>query len=315
MQADAFKIHKTTRFIKSIPYHLYTIWVLTYANIAQFIIPEVIFGICGALSGSAITTNSSPNLVAIVCRWPKALIWMWTNTILFDLSNQRQPDSIREDSLNKSWRPIPAGRLTAQQARRFELYAVPVVFCLSSILGATQETPIMYLLLWLYNDLGGSEEHYLVRNLLNAIGYVWCSFGIIKVVGDGHGLNTAGYIWSGMLCCLITTTMHIQDLRDQEGDRLVERSTAPLLLGDRVARWSIIVGLLAWSILCPAYWGLDIRYYCAPLCSAGVVVYRLLRMQNPKADDLSYKLWGIWLSSIYVLPLCYDHSIFWQLPC
>ncbi|MCJ1459668.1 hypothetical protein MMC28_010047 [Mycoblastus sanguinarius] len=171
MMDENHQIHKTTRFIKSIPYHLYTIWVLTYANIAQFIIPEVIFGICGALSGSAITTNSSPNLVAIVCRWPKALIWMWTNTILFDLSNQRQPDSIREDSLNKSWRPIPAGRLTAQQARRFELYAVPVVFCLSSILGATQETPIMYLLLWLYNDLGGSEEHYLVRNLLNAIGH------------------------------------------------------------------------------------------------------------------------------------------------
>ena len=168
----------------------------------------------------------------------------------------------------------------------------------------------MYLILWMYNDLGGFDEHYLVRNFLDGIGYVWCSFGIIKVVGDGHGLNDVGYVWSAILCGLITTTMHIQDLLDQEGDRLINRSTAPLLLGDGVARWSIVVALFRWSIFCPAYWGLGLWYNCAPLFSAVVVCYRLLSMRDPKADDLSYKLWGIWLSFMYVLPLCYNHSVF-----
>ena len=92
----------------------------------------------------------------------------------------------------------------------------------------------MYLILWMYNGLGGFDEYYLVRNFLDGIGYVWCSFGIIKVMGDGHGLNDVGYVgyvWSAILCGLITTTMHIQDLRDQEGDSLINRSTATVTVG------------------------------------------------------------------------------------
>ena len=309
-QADSFNKGKKTSIINRFTYHVCTIWLLTYSNIAQFIIPETVFGICGALGGPAITTQPNPDLISIMGRWPKALLWIWANTVIFDLSNQRQPDSVREDSLNKKWRPIPAGRLTPEQARRLQLYAVPITFAFSSMLGAAQETPIMYLILWMYNDLGGFDEHYLVRDFLNAIGYVWCGFGIIKVVTGGHGLNDTGYIWSAILCCLVWTTMHIQDLRDQEGDRLINRSTAPLLLGDGVSRWTLVTALFAWSVFCPAYWCLGAWYYCAPLCSAGVIAYRLLTMREPKADELSYKLWGIWLSSMYVLPLCYDHSVF-----
>ena len=170
----------------------------------------------------------------------------------------------------------------------------------------------MYLVLWIYNDLGGFYEHFLIRNIIIAIGYVWCGFGIIKVVSDGHGLSHVGYIWSGILCILIATTMDIQDLRDQEGDRLVQRKTAPLVLGDTVARWSIVVALLGWSILCPAYWSLGIGYYFLPMFSAGIICYRVLWMRNPVADELSCKLWGIWLSSMFVLPLCFDHSVFYR---
>ena len=61
---------------------------------------------------------------------------------------------------------------------------------MSSFPMVRKETPIMFLLIWLYSNLGGAKEHYLVQNGISAIGYVGYSFGMVKVVGGGHGLNT-----------------------------------------------------------------------------------------------------------------------------
>ena len=56
----------------------------------------------------------------------------------------------------------------------------------------------MYVLLWMYNDLGGSDEHWIIRNVLNAVGYVWCSVGIVPIVrrggGAGQGLSMIGWV-------------------------------------------------------------------------------------------------------------------------
>ena len=122
----------------------------------------------------------------------------------------------------------------------------------------------------MYNDLGDFDEHNLVRKFLDGIGYVWCSFGIIRVVGDGHGLNDVGYVWSAILCGLITTTMHIQDLLDQESDRLIDRSTAPLL-------W--VTGLLGGQLLWHFSGG---RFFVLPtgVLGCGIIVrlYSLLEL-------------------------------------
>ena len=168
----------------------------------------------------------------------------------------------------------------------------------------------MYLLLWMYNDLGGSEEHWIIRNALNAVGYVWCSVGMVPVVrrgvGWGEGLSGTGWVWCGVICGVITSTMHVQDLRDQEGDKLVGRRTMPLVFGDATARWSVVGAMVGWSCVCCRFWVVGWEVWVTESLLTGAVVWRLLWMREPVADAVSYKLWGLWLSSLYVLPLCYD---------
>lgn len=169
----------------------------------------------------------------------------------------------------------------------------------------------------MYNDLGGSDEHWIIRNALNAVGYVWCSVGIVPVLrrgdGCGKGLSTTGWAWCGIILGIITSTMQVQDLRDQEGDKSVGRRTMPLVFGDTAARWSIIGAMVAWSCVCCSFWTVRWQVWVTEGLLTGAVVLRLLWMRDPVADAVSYKLWGLWLSSLYVLPLCYDSSVLRQL--
>ena len=175
----------------------------------------------------------------------------------------------------------------------------------------------MYLILWMYNDLDGKEEHWLIRDALNAVGYVWCSVGIVSVIrrgdGGGEGLSRTGWVWCGIICAVIASTIHVQDLRDQEGDKSVGRKTRPLAFGDTAARWSIVGAMMGWLCVCCGFWFVRWQVWVTEALLSGVVVSRLLWMREPIADATTYKLWGLWLSSLYVLPLCHDSSVLEQL--
>ncbi|KAL8627034.1 hypothetical protein Q9189_007272 [Teloschistes chrysophthalmus] len=235
-------------------YNLRTIYLLTYSDIHQFILPTLLFGLTASLSPSLLSPTPTPHptqtktpqisLTSTLLNTPRALLWIWSNTIICDLCNQRHPESIREDSVNKPYRPIPSGRLSAEQARRWTLYALPFTYALSVALGAARETPVMYIVLWMLDELGGREEHWAIRNILNASGFVGCCVGIVPIF-RGHGggeakFSMVGWAWCGMICGVITSTLQVADLRDQEGDRAIGRKTMPLVVGDGVARWSIV---------------------------------------------------------------------------
>jgi 1,4-dihydroxy-2-naphthoate octaprenyltransferase len=61
-------------------------------------------------------------------------------------------------------------------------------------------------------------------------------------------------IWTTIVSMVILTTMQVQDLKDQAGDKKKGRRTAPLVLGEKVARLSISVSVLLWSLVCTIYW-------------------------------------------------------------
>ena len=110
----------------------------------------------------------------------------------------------------------------------------------------------------MYNDLGGSDEHWIARNTMNAVGSVWCSVGMLAVLRDQshweNGLSRTGWIWCGIICGAIASTMQVQDLRDVEGDRSVGRRTMPLVLGETAARW-VIVGAMTCGRACAVAFG------------------------------------------------------------
>ena len=77
-----------------------------------------------------------------------------------------------------------------------------------------EETVAMFVLTWMYNDLGGADESYIVRNFINALGFVCYSSGALRVA-SGYGqyfLNDESYQWLGIVGGIVFTTLQAQDM-------------------------------------------------------------------------------------------------------
>lgn len=271
-------------------------------------LPETVFGVFGALSGPLMTTNGQPDFMRIVLNIPKVLLWTWLNTFVFVLANQRLPESILEDKLNKPFRPLAAGRLTSLQTRRLLFVSIPLVLAfVFTYLGSHEETILLFCLTWMYNDLGGSDEDFITRNLIIGLAYVLYGSGALRVAARTDvttcSMSTTGFMWTGMIGGVIFTTMHVQDLKDQEGDRARNRHTAPLVLGERASRWTIAIPIMIWSVYCPIFWRLVSIFSVAPLILGFIVAVRVVRLRGRDADRTTWKLWSYWLGILYAFPL------------
>jgi 4-hydroxybenzoate polyprenyltransferase len=293
-------------------YHLYTIWLITANDIKSIVLPETAFGIFSALAGSALTTNSSPALLDILGRLPKVIFWNWINCLLFDIANQRLPSSILEDSVNKPWRVIPSGRISAANMRRLLLIVIIATFITSLVLGGMYEAVAMMVLTWMYNDLEGADENYLVRNVINAFGFMCYSSGS-TIVAAGFGtyeLNSRAFIWLCMVGGIVFSTLQMQDMPDVIGDAARDRRTLPLVHGDTVARWSIAICVTMWSIVCPYYWNGGLIAYLLACGSGGLLVFRLMLYRTVQADAITWKIWCLWTTLLYLLPLVQNPQVF-----
>ncbi|KAI9874354.1 MAG: hypothetical protein M1830_009846, partial [Pleopsidium flavum] len=194
-----------------------TLWLFTQSDIITFVIPVTAFGILGALAGPLLTTNKSPGLMEILGRLQRVLLWNWLNTLIFDLANQRLPEAIVEDALNKPSRPLPAGRITAPQTRVLLLATVPIVLAITYFLGAWEETALLFCLNWMYNDLKGGDENFIVRNLIIGLAFALYDEASLRVACGFHqAVTIPGYHWVAITSGVIFTTMHVQDMKDQE---------------------------------------------------------------------------------------------------
>ena len=231
--------------------------------------------------------------------------------LIFDVANQRLPKSILEDSVNKPWRALPSYRITPSSARRLLLFLIPVVFCITLYLGGVEETVLMMVLTWMYNDLEGADENYIVRNLINCAGFMCYSSGA-TIVAAGYGqytLSSRAYKWLGIVGGIIFSTLQMQDMPDVEGDKARGRRTLPIVHGDYFARWSIAVPVIIWSIVCPWFWELGKLGWTASLIAGGLLVVRVLMLRSVQADQVTWKVWCLWTMVLYVLPLFKDYSI------
>jgi 4-hydroxybenzoate polyprenyltransferase len=225
------------------------------------------------------------------------------NVLLFDIANQRLPDSIVEDRVNKAWRPIPAGRITPSEARRLLLVVIPLVFVGSLFLGGVVETVAMMVLTWMYNDLGGADEIYVVRNIINALGFMCYSSGSTDVAAGAHSLTPQAYKWIAVVGGVIFSTLSMQDLPDVEGDAARGRRTSPLVMGDAWSRWEIAIPVFLWSIICPVFWNVTWLGYVIPSCVGVWLAVRILRFRTVARDKVSWQIWCLWTGVLYALPL------------
>ena len=220
-----------------------------------------------------------------------------------------------EDKINKPWRPLPSARISITQARRLLLFAIPAsLVVIYFFLGGVEETVLLYCLTWMYNDCGGAEENFAIRNLIIAVAYALYGNGALRIACayNGSTVICQTYAWHAVVSGAIFFTMQMQDLKDQEGDRARQRRTAPLILGDAVTRWTIAIPTLAFSIACLAFWDLNLFTAAGilPAALSGVVAVRVLVLRSQSADRVTWMLWSYWLMTLYALPLVKSQQTF-----
>ncbi|KAJ5710392.1 UbiA prenyltransferase family [Penicillium malachiteum] len=275
-------------------------WLFTESDLLTFISPVSAFGILGALSGPLLLQSVNEPMFY---RSPRVLIYNWSNAFIFALANQRRPESVEEDRLNKPRRPLPSGQMIPLGPRRLLLAALPVILFINFLLGPCVETSLLFTLNWMYNDLGGGDEDFLLRNIIIGIAFGLYNAGSGKMAGGpGSTINNQAAIWIGIISSMVITTMHVQDLKDQKGDRSRGRRTAPIVLGDLVARHTIAIPIAMWSIICPYFWKLSFAGYILTVPLGTYIIWCLYVNKDFKGDRKSWKLRTVWTVLLYILP-------------
>jgi 4-hydroxybenzoate polyprenyltransferase len=288
---------------------MYTLYLFTRADIATFTVPTILFALFGAISGLPLSTSTSPDLFTILTRFPSIILLVLANLLIFDIANQRFPEAVLEDTLNKPSRPLPSGRITTTQSRRLLLLSVPIVLALSYYLGPWQETLLLFSSTWMYNDLKGCDEDFITRNLLIAIGYGLYNSAALRIAyGVDSSHTSLGMYWIILVSCMIFTTEHICDLKDQVGDRARERRSAPIVLGDGVTRWTVAVPIMVWSFACPFFFRLGPWGYVFPVGVGAVVAARTLLLRSMGEDAVTWKIWALWTAVLFSLPLVKENG-------
>ncbi|KAM3547215.1 hypothetical protein MY1884_009662 [Beauveria asiatica] len=242
-------------------------------------------------------------------------LYIWLYVLHFDISNQKEPESIEEDRLNKPWRPIPSGKLSVEAASRWYASSFALLLLLSSLwLGGFPEAVAFMLQTWVHDRAGGGSTWW-GKNLLNALFYFTGQLGGTRVAvrAMGSSLITRRCCeWFFLLGFTMFSTVQIQDFRDQEGDRARGRQTLPLTMGDARARYVTALLIAFWSLAIPAYWNEDLLTTgnISPLVTGGLVVIRLLSKRSVQADRLTYAYFCLfWLPSLYAAPVLGKYSV------
>ena len=297
-------ITHTAAPFRTLWYHAYSLWLFAFNDLKTTVIPKTAFGIITFLAGPILTRCPRPGALTFVHCLPLITTWIWLNLLPLTMKNQAGEDDLKEDTKNKTKRPIPAGRLTIDETKRLLLASYAAAILASACFGRLPECLAITLQGWIYNDLGAANDNYLARNILNASGHMTFAVGAAKVacIQPGTELQEGAYLWFGLLGAVIVTTIQFQDLYDQSGDSARGRRSLPLVVGDGIARFSVALPIAVWSIICPAFWRLEGRFFILPLALGAFIIFRLFHYRSVSADKTSFRLWNAWVVVLYTLP-------------
>ncbi len=186
----------------------------------------------------------------------------------------------------------------------FGFYPAAIVF--SFFFGGLRQCVLLILLGIWYNDLSGADKNPIIRNFINACGFLCYASGAMEVAyGDVLHLTRDSLLlrWLGFIGAVFASSVHSQDMYDQAGDRLRGRKTFPLVIGYWPSRLSIAAAVLVWSYTGLRFWEMDWPA-CGPLVGLGAVVSIRTMMRRTVSDDkTTFKLWNLRLVVLYSIPL------------
>lgn len=201
-----------------------------------------------------------------------------------------------------------------EATRRLLLAGIPLVLLLSFAYGCWQETLLLFTAIWMYNDLKGCDEDWILRNFFIAVGYGLYSSAALRVMaGPEHTVNEKGIQWVGLVTLVMFVTQHICDIKDAEGDRVRGRKSAPIVLGDEFVRWSVAIPVLACSVACPVFFSLGAWSHVSTLSMGAIIAQRILAYRDLASDKHTWKLWALWTCCLFALPLAKEPFAFFRL--
>ncbi|MEL7235784.1 MAG: UbiA family prenyltransferase, partial [Chloroflexota bacterium] len=209
---------------------------------------------------------------------------------------RRQSVGVEEDRVNKPYRPIAAGLVTREGAWVRLLLGM----YLYTLIGWWQGV-LVWALAWqamaLFLNLGASR-HWLWKNFMMTTG------GIVQLYAAWEMVTpitpeASAYIL--LICMPICLMVSCQDLRDVEGDKLMNRRTFPMVFGDRFTRWEVAISSAMFPVaaffVLRFYFGLTplvmVTLAVAVLSCANIAV-RVLLLRNKEADHRTYMWFTYW---------------------
>ncbi|KAG1894188.1 UbiA prenyltransferase family [Suillus fuscotomentosus] len=265
--------------------HIMTLFLFTKSDVLTVLIPITL---------STFAAAPHPD----VTRVPDIIIWIWLHLLKHDIYNQMQDPE--EDRKNKPYRPLPAGLITAQNAADVRWLLLPVCLIFSAMYGIKALACSAFLealSIW-YNEFGGDETG-LLKNLLTTIAYATLELGATAVIG-----SSIDSIWVHAVAfssVVFATTIHAQDFKDEEGDRLAGRRTLVTLFPD-FARTSMMIGIPLWSLCLSRLWKVDLVSSIAFIAYGTIIGARFMVYRTAGAHKQSCKLYSLWYTLVHLLP-------------
>ncbi|KAJ3488611.1 hypothetical protein NLI96_g2717 [Meripilus lineatus] len=144
-----------------------------------------------------------------------------------------------------------------------------------------------------YNEFGLSE-HWLSKNLLNAIGYAAFEVGAVVVALSGEEKQLDYYAVKAVTISslLIFTTIQSQDFKDEEGDRACGRKTVAILY-PKVGRISLSILITAWAIVLPVIWHAPVLVSLLFLLMGVGIAVRFLALRDTASDRSSFMAYNV----------------------
>ncbi|KAJ7098794.1 UbiA prenyltransferase family-domain-containing protein [Mycena belliarum] len=236
------------------------------------------------------------DMTAFIC----GFIWLELHLLTFEIKNQSI--GVEEDRLSKPNRPIVSGRISLETAQTLYL-CVGMISVLYSVYQRVLLCSTVYMVaIYCYNEMSMSRNWFL-KSFLGALGYVCYCWGTTIIFDHGKPLSRTSIIAVAISGLVHTTTGHAQDFRDRFGDAAIGRKTLVHILPARIARWSLMALVAAWTVGLVYLWSPPalVTIFFSVLCCIATVSYVL--DHSVEADRNSYWWYNMWLITAHLLPI------------
>lgn len=262
-------------------------WRMLADNILVDTVPPLLFALGACFHAHLSTAQTLSKLGEVL-----ALFVVFS--YVFDTSNQAQ--SADEDRLNKPYRPIPAGLITAAGVTRRLWIAMPLCALLGWQLGVLE-----WALLWqvpsVLINLVCTPRNYLWGKTLSIVVLTTAMLAASwQVVAP---LDATAVLWIATIIPPYSLALIYEDVRDMAGDRAIGRRTPALVVGEWPIRiWfaAFTLGipvLLHFVLFAPAETSAPWRVAVCDVILAAMswtCAARALLLHHHKADRLTYQL-------------------------